>query len=123
MNSGIYTNNLIEREQYWIERSHKGHKHSEEFKIAMSKRLKGNQYNKGRKQTLEEIEQRRLSNIGKKRSKEARARMSAAQKGKIISEETRLKMRLAAEKRWNKEIVDKSYNVVKVIFKGRLPAS
>lgn len=50
---------------------------SEEYRAALSIRTRGNSYAKGRKQSPEEIENRRLSLMGKKRSPEAKERMSA----------------------------------------------
>ena len=38
--------------------AHKGEKRSEEFKRKMSERLQGNTFNKGRKQSEEQIEMR-----------------------------------------------------------------
>jgi len=93
-------------------------KHSKEHKQKMSERMKGNQFNTGRKQSLEHIEKRAIvhrgkitseetkakisaSNIGQKRSEEARKNMSTSAKNKPpVSEETRKKLSEAAKKQW-----------------------
>lgn len=137
-----YTNDLDDREQYWIKEldainpksgyniclykrnrlgvkaseetrkrlseSHKGYKASEETKRKMSLVHKGNQYNKGKIQSKEHIEQRRKSNTGLKRSEEARLRMKESQKNRLpVSDETRLKMSEAAKQRRIREREDK----------------
>lgn len=88
--------------------AHIGEKHSEKFKSEMSERMKGNQFNKGRKHSTEHVEKRVSSNRGKKRSLEARARMSEAQKQRgPISVETRQRMSILRSNR-HSGAVDKS---------------
>lgn len=79
-----------------------GKKHTEEFKKKMSERLKGNQFNTGRKQSTEHIATR-LASISVPCSEEKKAKISASNKGKIISEESRAKMSAAAKSRWSKQ--------------------
>lgn len=76
--------------------AHKGKRHhSEEEKARRSERMKGNQWNKGRKHTAEHIESRAKVHRGKITSEETKLKMSASLKGRIISEETKAKMRAA----------------------------
>lgn len=97
--------NLIEREQFWIDElrcvelglnlsptagSPRGCKRSEESKEKTRQSFKDMSPEK----RAEWIQKCSKSNLGKKRSEETRARMSAAQRiPKVISEETRERMR------------------------------
>lgn len=73
--------------------------HTEEHKKKLSERMKGNQWNKGRKQSIQ-IEAMRMATKGKPKSAEQKAKMSASQKGRVFSEETKRKMSEAARRRW-----------------------
>lgn len=76
--------------------ANKGRKHTEEFKEAMSKRLKGKPL------SPEHIAKIAASNKGKKASEEARKHMSDAHKGIPQSEESRLKRSKTIKEWWIK---------------------
>lgn len=83
-----------------MSKSHIGKSHhTEEHKKKLSERMKGNQWNKGRKQSIQ-IEAMRMATKGKPKSSEQKAKMSASQKGRVFSEETKRKMSEAARRRW-----------------------
>lgn len=63
-----------------------GSKKSEETKAKHAARMQGNDWNKGRKQTPEEVVIRKTANLGKKRSPETLAKMVAAQKARRLRE-------------------------------------
>ncbi len=75
---------------------------SDKISKRISERNKGNQYAKGRKLSLEEINNLKLSRIGmspsmlgKKHSEEAKTKMSKAKIGKLVSKETAKKISVA----------------------------
>jgi group I intron endonuclease len=121
--------NLIEREQYWIDKlktcdkefgynlrviatSNLGYIWSEESKQKLSKAKKGNSFHT--EETKEKIRKKRKEQIfseetkkkmsqtkkGKKFSEEHKAKISSSNMGKKISEETRLKLSISATERW-----------------------
>ena len=84
-----------------------GRKRSEEFKAQMSNRMKGHQWNIGRKQSPEVIANRVAKNTGQTRSEETKLKISAGNLGKKRSEETRKRMSEAAKNRGkNKSAVE-----------------
>lgn len=55
---------------------------------------------KGKKQSPETIERRRLKLIGRKHSEETKKHLSEIHKGKVVSEEVKLKIKETVKKRW-----------------------
>ena len=72
--------------------AHKGLKHKPFTEQGWENFIKARKATRGRKQSIEEIENRRKSLIGKKRTQEAKDKISKANKGKKMSEEARKKM-------------------------------
>lgn len=62
--------------------SKKGVKQTEEHIAKRTKKLIGNKWNVGKKQSSETVEKRRLLNVGKKRSLETKKKISDSHKGK-----------------------------------------
>ncbi len=131
----INCNKLTEREQYWTDKlepeyniapiagSLLGYKHTEEARANMSKAhigkkqseetkakrrilMKGNTFNNGRKQSLEQIEARAKVHRGKITSEETKLKMSLAQKGKQLSDDHKQKLSEAAKKRWQRQLTN-----------------
>lgn len=80
-----------------------GRKQSEETKAKRKILMFGNQWNKGRKQSQEQIDHRASFHKGKIVSQETRDKRSAIFKGRVFSEETKMKMSLAAKARRARE--------------------
>lgn len=125
---------LNEREKYWVEfydthisglncndggNGNLGHKFSEEsikkMCVSQKKRFENmtekqreifNKKNLGRKQSIEEIQKRRIKNTGKKRSNEFKKEMSKLHSGRILSEEHKKKLSEIKKGKttWNKGI-------------------
>lgn len=83
-----------------------GRKHTEEFKQAMSKRLKGVPLTESHKENI------RKSNTGKKASEETKKKLSESHKGIIQSEESRRK-RSETIKAWWRKRKQSSEDIVK----------
>lgn len=83
-----------------MSKSHKGKiQHSDEYKQKLSERMKGNSWNKGRKQSPEWVEMMRGLHTGKIVSTETRAKRSAAMKGRPLTEEHKQKLRKPKRKK------------------------
>ena len=130
-------NDLIAREQFWIDTkgsvsagyniapiagSNLGMRHSEETKSLMSQRQAGRKKSPehveavrqallGRKMTPEQCGKMRAAKLGKprpKHSEETKAKMSAAKRGKKVSEETKAKLSaINTGKRHSPETIEK----------------
>lgn len=104
------TEQLLEREQHWINllnsadrdfgynkrtipNSNLGLKiHTEEYKILLSKRMKGHTYNKGREVLSETRIKISLANKGKKHTKEHIEKRASLRRGRTLSKEQKLKI-------------------------------
>lgn len=108
-----FTNNLIEREQHWLDHSKAydrkigynlstiagsllGIKRSSETKAKMSL------WQIGRKRTQQAIQNMKIGMKGRIISEQHRLDISKGNKGKIRSKETKIKMSIAAKERWMK---------------------
>lgn len=79
--------------------AHKGRKQSASWCKKLSKRMAGNTYTLGRKQTPEHVEKRMAVHRGAKRSEEFRKRMREVALGRFMSAETRARIAETMRKR------------------------
>jgi len=83
---------ISEEERKKKSEAHKGLKHKPFTEQGWENFMKARIATRGRKQPIEEIENRRKSLIGKKRTQETKDKISKANKGKKASDEARKKM-------------------------------
>lgn len=97
---------------------------SEERRKKLSERMKGNQWNKGRKHSIEHIESRMKSIRGKSKTEDHKIKIAFSNRGKTISDETKKKQSEAAKRRRAREkLIDSNLKICIDLSNPSVPGS